>query len=260
MRKSCKKCGYHWFWPLSDRRFKCRSCGQRQSFRSVWHSCRLSEATKRKLLEYFVLGVPAYRLRFRGPASTEATERFFLLIRSVLALSEEWSEECGEALSGSIECDEALFGGKRKGKRGWGAAGKVLVFGIYKRNGCVRVFPVAGRGREELLPLIVEHTTPGSLYYTYYTDDWHAYASLAVRGEHVVVSKDKGVPKGRDHLNGIEGFWSYAKNWLYTYRGVPKKFFHLYLAETSFRFNHRDQDLFPLIYKALRQTDISQIR
>jgi transposase len=45
---------------------------------------------------------------------------------------------------------------------------------------------------------------------------------LGVRGNHVVVSKDKGIPKGRDHINGIEGFWSYAKNWLYPYRGVPK--------------------------------------
>ena len=87
MRKACCKCGHHWFWQLSDGRRKCRQCGHRQSFRSVWHSCHLSEvseAHKRRLLEYFVLGVPAYRLRIPGPASIdsiEATERFFLLIR-----------------------------------------------------------------------------------------------------------------------------------------------------------------------------------
>lgn len=62
----------------------------------------------------------------------------------------------------------------------------------------------------------------------------------------MVVTKDQGLPKGRDHSNGSEGFWSYAKNWLYwlsLYGGVPKKFVPLYLAETSFRFNHREQDL-----------------
>ena len=37
-------------------------------------------------------------------------------------------------MSGEIEIDEALFGGHRKGKRGWGAEGKSLVFGIYQRN------------------------------------------------------------------------------------------------------------------------------
>src|SRR5438045_322138 len=113
MKRSCCKCGHHWFWRLSDGRRKCRRCGQRQSFRSMWDSSRLSEATKRRLLEYFVLGVPAYRLRFRSPVSLEATERFFRLCRRVLALAEDFQQP----FKGRIECDEALFGGKRKGKR-----------------------------------------------------------------------------------------------------------------------------------------------
>ncbi len=129
--------------------------------------------------------------------------------------------------------------------------------GILKRNGVVRVFAVDDRQKATLLPLIEAHTAQGCLYYT---DDYQAYASLKVRGNHVVVTKDKGRPRGRDHINGIEGFWSYAKNWLYMYRGVPKKFFHIYLAETSFRFNHREHDLYPLLYTALRQIDVSQIK
>lgn len=88
--------------------------------------------------------------------------------------------------------DETMFGRRRPGKRGWGAEEKVLVFGIYERNGLVVTFPVSSRGRKELLPLISAHTKTGSLYYT---DDWHAYASLAVRGNHVVVTKEKGVPR-----------------------------------------------------------------
>lgn len=253
MRKCCKGCGHHWFWQLSDGRSKCRRCGLRQGFPSVWDSCRLSEASKRRLLECFVFGVPAYRLRFRSPASLPATERFFLLIRQTIALL----EECDVPLDGSLECDETAFGGHRKGKRGWGAAGKTLVFGIYKRNGVVRIFPVDDRRKKTLLPLIEKHTAQGCLFYT---DDYSAYASLRVRGEHVVVSKEKGRPKGRDHINGIEGFWSYAKNWLYMYRGVPQKFVHLYLAETSFRFNHREQDIYPLLHKALKRIKLSQIR
>ena len=35
---------------------------------------------------------------------------------------------------GEIEVDESYFGGHRKGKRGRGAAGKVAVFGLLKRN------------------------------------------------------------------------------------------------------------------------------
>ncbi len=253
MKRSCPKCGYHWAWKLGDGRFKCRRCSHRYTFQSVWNSFKLSERNKRKLLEYFVLGVPAYRLRFRGPASQPTIKRFFRVIRTVLA----FHEQCQKPFEGEIEMDETMFGGKRKGKRGWGAEGKIIVLGILQRNGKIRVFPVRGRSAKELLPLVRQATKPGSLYYT---DDWHAYGSLSVRGNHVVARKEKGKPKGRNHLNGIEGFWSYAKHWLYHYRGVPKKFFHLYLGEISFRFNHRDEDLYPLIYKLLQHTNISEIK
>ncbi len=130
------------------------------------------------------------------------------------------------------------------------------MLGILQRNGIGRVFPVKGRGRAELQRLIIANTLPGSLYYT---DEWQAYASLTVSGAHVVVSKDKGRPRGRDHINGIEGFWSYAKHWLYLYRGVPQKFFHLYLGEISFRFNHRHEDLRPLIIGLLLHSKLSQV-
>ena len=40
-------------------------------------------------------------------------------------------------LAGEIEMDESYFGGRRKGKRGRGAVGKVPVFGLLKRGGKV---------------------------------------------------------------------------------------------------------------------------
>ena len=52
---------------------------------------------------------------------------------------------------------------------------------------------------------------------------------------------------GRDHINGMEGFWSFAKTWLYHFRGIHRSYFHLYLKEIEFRFNNRDKDLFGLI-------------
>lgn len=41
---------------------------------------RLSDRSKLKLVDYFVLGVPAYRLRFRGPASLATMEKLFRVI------------------------------------------------------------------------------------------------------------------------------------------------------------------------------------
>jgi transposase len=74
----------------------------------------------------------------------------------------------------------------------------------------------------------------------------------------VIITKEKGKPKGRDHLNGIEGFWSYAKNWLYQYRGVPRNYFHLYLKEIEWRFNHRSENLVPLLRKLMSRRVVKQ--
>lgn len=101
-----------------------------------------------------------------------------------------------------------------------------------------------------MMPFITRYTRTGSLYYT---DDWFAYTSLPIRGNHVVVLKEKGIPKGRNHINGIEGFWSFAKHWLYQYRGIPKTYFPLYLKEIEWRFNHRNENLVVLLRKLLNQ-------
>lgn len=250
--RHCPACGFTWAWKLDDGRYKCRSCSKRYTWKTVWSASRLPEATKRRLLELFVYGVPVYRQRFRENASSSATERFYRLIRACCA----HAEELREPFDGDVECDETTFGGARKGKRGWGAAGKIIVFGIVKRNGLVKAFPLPARRKVEIMRLIREHTKPGSLYYT---DEWQAYASLRLRGEHVVVRKEQGRPKGRDHVNGVEGFWSYAKNWLYPYRGISRIFFHLFLGEICFRFNHHNEDIYPILYKLLHDTPIDVI-
>ena len=213
----------------------------------------MPEETKKRLLDYFLLGVPSYRLRFHGLACAPARERFFRIVRATMA----HAERLRKPFDGAVECDETTFGGHRPGKRGWGAAGKIIVFGLLKRNGCVRVVPIARRSKKTVLEQIRLHTRPGSLYYT---DQWRAYTSLSVRGGHVVVKKERGKPKGRDHINGIEGFWSFAKHWLYMFRGMPEKTAHLYLGEVSYRFNHRGKPLFPLVHRLLQRLTPDKIQ
>ena len=244
----CPRCDGVKFWHLSTGQKRCSHCGLTRKFnRTGWDTTRISPYWKGRLLEFFCMGVPIYRLRFQVPLDRKTIQRWFLVLREVIF--ESAIQEL-KMLSGEIEMDEALFGGKRHGKRGWGAASKHMVFGIYQRNGMVLTFPITDRGKRSLIPLMLEHTTPGSLFYT---DDWHAYTLLDIRGNHVVVRKERGRPKGRDHINGIEGFWSYAKHWLYHYRGVPQMHFPLYLKEIEWRFNHREENIVLLLRNLLNK-------
>jgi len=90
----------------------------------------------------------------------------------------------------------------------------------------------------------------GSLYYT---DDWFAFNSLLIRGDHVVMLKEKGIPKGRNHMNGIEGFWSFAKHWLCPYPGYQQNLFPSLLKRVEWRFNHRNENLVILLRRLLNQ-------
>ena len=58
----------------------------------------------------------------------------------MLHIRERIAEKCAieSPLSGEVEVDESFFGARRvKGKRGRGAGGKTIVFGLLKRNGKV---------------------------------------------------------------------------------------------------------------------------
>ena len=122
------------------------------------------------------------------------------------------------------------------------------MFGIIKRNGEVKAMPIATHDRKAVMQQIDAHTREGSLYYT---DQWQAYATLKLRGDHVVIRKEKGRPVGRDHINGIEGFWSFAKQMFAKCHGVDPENFPLYLKEYEFRYNHRNEDLTQILFDHL---------
>ena len=56
--------------------------------------------------------------------------------------------------TGEIEVDASYFGGRRKGKRGRGAAGKVPVFGLLKRGGKVYAVVIADAKAATGLPIL----------------------------------------------------------------------------------------------------------
>jgi transposase len=48
-------------------------------------------------------------------------------------------------------------------------------------------------------------------------------------------------------MDGLEGFLSYVRDRMAMYHGVSSHRFPLYLKELEFRFNHRKEDIFPII-------------
>ncbi len=152
-------------------------------------------------------------------------------------------------LAGEIELDESYFGGKRKGQRGRGAFNKVPVFGILERDGIVKVEVVKDVSAQTLLNLTIKTVRRGSIVYT---DKFRSYDALMCCGyRHLKVDHGKRFSTGKVYINGLEGFWSYAKERLIKHHGVSKEKFPLYLKEMEFRYNNRNTEIFHELAKYL---------
>ena len=157
-------------------------------------------------------------------------------------------------LGGEFECDESYFGSKRmRGKRGRGAMGKTVVFGLLKREGKVFVSIVRNCSREELLPIIKGHVLEGSTVHTY---GWKAYDSLILNGydHYRVYHGADEFARGKLHINGIESFWSFAKRRLAKFNGISAHRFNLYLKECEYRFNLRVQNLYASMLGVIKKS------
>jgi len=193
----------------------------------------------------FVEQRPALQVSIEIELSYQVVARIFKQIRELLFLQCELE---GKKLSGEVEIDESYFGGKRKGKRGRGAAGKSVVMGILERKGKVYNKIVYNLTAENLMNIIKKKTRKGSVFFT---DTFKSYNSLKQYGKHRTVNHHKALvePKSHNHINGIEGFWSYAKHKMYNYHGVSKANFGLYLKEMEYRYNHRKENILEPILK-----------
>ena len=154
-------------------------------------------------------------------------------------------------LAGEVEADESCLGGKRKGPRGRGAKNKVPVFGILERNGLLSVDVVPNVGAKTLLNMTIKKVRRGS---SVYTDNFHGYDSLVFCGyRHLKIDQGKYFASGKVYINGLEGFWSFAKERLMKYHGVSQNKFPLQLKALEFHYNNRYKNMFALLNQLLAE-------
>lgn len=215
-----------------------------------YNRAKISEAKFRYVLRLFALDLTASDTARLTGLSVRAVNALYLRLRRRLLT---WCPVPAE-LDGAVELDESYFGPRRvRGKRGRGASGKTIVFGLFKRGGQVYTEIVPDCSKKTLQGVIRGKIDVSAMVNT---DGWRGYDGLVDVGfdRHFRVrhGQDEFV-LGASHINGIESFWSFAKARLQQFKGVPKHTFLLHLKESEFRFNHRSEDLYKLLLKLLRQ-------
>jgi len=195
---------------------------------------RLSQAKQDRLIEHFVSGSTARTAAALVGVNRNTAAYYFQRLRQLICQAVEDETP----FFGEIEVDESYFGGKRKGKRGRGAAGKVPVFGILKRGGRVYTKVIPDVRSATLMRILEQKIVPDSIVFT---DSLGTYNVLDVSDfHHVRINHSELFAQGRNHINGIENFWNQAKRHLRKFNGIPKDQFGLFLKECEWRFNTPD--------------------
>lgn len=158
-----------------------------------------------------------------------------------------------DRISGIIEVDETYVGGKRAGKRGRGAAGKILVVIAVQIDGNhigrIRLKRVPDASGDSLNGAIKESIEPGS---TVITDGWEGYSELETFGYTHKIAKKDGII-GENLLPKCNTVAALLKRWLLgTHQGRVQ---HLdyYLDEFTFRFNRRTSNSRGMLFYRLVQ-------
>jgi len=133
-------------------------------------------------------------------------------------------------LFGEVKIDESYFKASRvRGKRGRGARGKTIVFGLLKREG--KVLPdvtkdtlrgvYGGRLAQIVSSIQMVGAVINSLVNVGYDKHFRVH-----HGKNEFV-------RGNSHTNGIETFWFHTKIRLVKFHGMDKRTFNLHLKSVS---------------------------
>jgi len=210
----------------------------------------ISERKFRDILKHFCLDIPASKTAELTNTNRNTVNRLYNLLREYvvrLGLEEQ------EKFTGEIEVDESYFGARRiRGKRGRGAKGKTPVVGLLKRQGKVFTKIVRSCTRSELMPVIKGRVIEDSLVYT---DGWRSYDGLILSGYNHkrIHHHENEFARGKNHVNGIESFWSFAKRRIAKFNGIKNNKFLTHLKESEYRWNHKKENLCKLLLRKLRK-------
>ena len=254
----CPKCGNEKSWSIGKTLFQCCRCKSQISvitgtifhgthksltlwFRTIWWVTSQKNGASALGLQR-ILGLGSYRTAWMW---------LHKLRRAMVTPGRD-------RLSGKIEFDESYIGGKKSGKRGRGATGKVLVVIAVEINdsriGRIRLQQVPDASAASLEEAVKTVAEQGSLICT---DGWSSYSQLDNLGYiHKIVNEEENV--GDNLLPSCHRVASLLKRWLMgTHQGaVSHEHLDYYLDEFTFRFNRRRSNSRGMLFYRLLQNAV----
>lgn len=250
----CRKCGHAEHWVNKRGLLICKYCKDELSITAgtIFHRSKLPLTTLFRALWWMVAqknGVSAVGLqRVLGLGSYRTAWTWLHKFRRLMVFPGR------DKLSGNIEVDETLVGGKKPGRRGRGAEGKSLVVIAIelatKGTGRVRLSIIPDASKRSLTKFIKENIEEGS---TLITDGWKGYTGISQKGYHHSIEDKTKMLDGQQVLPNVHRIASLLKRWLLgTHQNfIGEQYLSYYLDEYTFRHNRRKSNSRGLLFQRL---------
>lgn len=262
----CPSCSDTEYWINERNQMVCKLCKRQTSILAgtIFHGAKTPITVILRALWFIVAqknGVSAISVqKILGIKRYETVWTWLHKFRRLMVMPERTK------LSGKVEIDETLVGGKKSGKRGRGAEGKILVIIaielVGKKMGRVRMETIESADRVEINQFVKSNIVVGS---TIITDGWKGYTDVKkMKYKHEI--QDKKIILDKEEITpNVHKIASLLKRWLLgTHQNyVSQDYLNFYLDEFSFRYNRRNSKsrgllFFTLLKQAMSHQPISK--
>ena len=211
---------------------------------------RISEAKFREIIKYFAMDFDATKISELTKISRNTINNILGKVRkTIFMLDKKTAVDYTQ-----IHLEDHYIKGKKKGE----TTINKHIFGLFKKDNKIHVEIVNNCTKEQLKPLIQGEKIDSSA--SIHTNVLQMYDGLVINGykQYTVFHNYHELESDKyHHVNGIKSFWSFCKRRLAKFNGLTNDKFILHLKECEFRFNNRQNDLYHLLLKILRNNPIA---
>jgi len=249
-QRFCPKCRNRKLYVLQQDRRRCTKCGYtfHDFSQRFINNGNLTCQQWLRLIKLFELEIPTGRIAeqlnitYNTAYKAVTTLRMAILAHSLDArLIMESIEGLGFGKSGKYHME----GSQQHAVR-------MPVFGIVERGSLVFADLIPELDADSIIHFKMNfHLKTSSIGKIIYTDRFKQYAALLIGGSHLSTAynirhNDKGL-----FIDSSKGFWSFSKDWFRRLKGISPRNFPLYIKELEFRYNFKNDDIFPILAEYL---------